>query len=38
MLASYLVSSMSGLKTMSKAGAGEDTLGGIVELTLKALQ
>ena len=38
MLASYLVSSMSGLKTMSKAGAGEDTLRGIVELTLKALQ
>jgi TetR/AcrR family transcriptional repressor of nem operon len=38
MLASYLVSSMSGLKTMSKAGAGEDTLRGIIELTLKALQ
>jgi TetR/AcrR family transcriptional repressor of nem operon len=38
MLAHYLVSSMSGLKTMSKAGAGEDTLRGIIELTLKALQ
>lgn len=38
MLASYLVSSMSGLRTMSKAGAGEDTLQGIIELTLKALQ
>lgn len=38
MLASYLVSSMSGLKTMSKAGAGEGTLKGIIELTLKALQ
>lgn len=38
MLASYLVCSMSGLKTLSKTGAGEDTLRGIVELTLKALQ
>ncbi|MCD6707956.1 MAG: TetR/AcrR family transcriptional regulator [Thiobacillus sp.] len=38
MLASYLVSSMSGLKTMSKAEAGEDTLRGIIGLTLKALQ
>ena len=37
MLATYLVSSMSGLKTMSKAGAGEKTLEGIIELTLKAL-
>ncbi len=37
-LATYLVSSMSGLKTMSKAGAGEDTLRGIIDLTLKALQ
>jgi TetR/AcrR family transcriptional repressor of nem operon len=38
MQASYLVSSMSGLKTMSKAGADVDTLRGIIELTLKALQ
>jgi TetR/AcrR family transcriptional repressor of nem operon len=38
MLANFLVSSMSGLKTMSKAGADEDTLRGIVELSLKALQ
>jgi TetR/AcrR family transcriptional repressor of nem operon len=38
MLANFLVSSMSGLKTMSKAGANEDTLRGIVELSLKALQ
>lgn len=38
MLASYLVSSMSGLRTMSKAGAGEDTLRGIIELTLEVLQ
>jgi TetR/AcrR family transcriptional regulator, transcriptional repressor for nem operon len=38
MLASFLVSSMSGLKTMSKAGADEDTLRGIVDLSLKALQ
>lgn len=38
MLANFLVSSMSGLKTMSKAGAGEDTLRGIVDLSLKALQ
>jgi len=37
MLATYLVSSMSGLKTMSKAGAGEKTLKGIIDLTLKAL-
>lgn len=37
MLAAYLVSSMSGLKTMSKAGAGEKTLKGIIDLTLKAL-
>lgn len=37
MLATYLVSSMSGLKTMSKAGAGEKALEGIIELTLKAL-
>ena len=38
MLANFLVSTMSGLKTMSKAGADEDTLRGIVELGLKALQ
>lgn len=38
MLATYLVSSMSGLKTMSKAGAGEKPLKGIIDLTLKALQ
>jgi len=38
MLATYLVSSMSGLKTMSKAGAGEKTLKGIIDLTLEALQ
>ncbi|MBC2731271.1 MULTISPECIES: TetR/AcrR family transcriptional regulator [unclassified Thiobacillus] len=38
MLATYLVSSMSGLKTLSKAGVGEDTLRGIIGLTLKALQ
>ncbi|KVW94194.1 TetR/AcrR family transcriptional regulator [Thiobacillus denitrificans] len=38
MLATYLVSSMSGLKTMIKAGAGEESLKGIIELTLKALQ
>lgn len=38
MLATYLVSSMSGLKTMSKAGAGEKALKGIIDLTLKALQ
>jgi len=38
MLVNYLVSSMSGLKTMSKAGTDEDTLHGIIELTLKALQ
>lgn len=37
MLATYLVSSMSGLKTLSKAGAGEETLKGIIGLTLKAL-
>jgi len=38
MLANFLVSSMSGLKTMSKAGADEDTLRGIVEMSLKALR
>lgn len=38
MLATYLVSNMSGLKTLSKAGAGEETLKGIIKLSLKALQ
>jgi len=38
MLATYLVSSMSGLKTLSKAGAGESTLQGVIELTLRGLK
>lgn len=37
MLANYLVSSMSGLKTLSKAGADESSLQGTIELVLKAL-
>ena len=37
MLANYLVSSMSGLKTLSKAGADEASLRGIIGLVLKAL-
>ncbi|HQS81035.1 MAG TPA: TetR/AcrR family transcriptional regulator [Thiobacillus sp.] len=37
MLANYLVSSMSGLKTLSKAGADEASLKGTIELVLKAL-
>lgn len=37
MLANYLVSSMSGLKTLSKAGADEASLQGTIELVLKAL-
>lgn len=38
MLASYLVGTMSGLKTLSKAGAAEKTLRGIIELAITALQ
>lgn len=37
MLATYLVSSMSGLKTLSKAGVDEASMRGTIELTLKAL-
>lgn len=37
MLANYLVNNMSGLKTLSKAGADETSLRGIIGLTLKAL-
>ncbi|MDO8308278.1 MAG: TetR/AcrR family transcriptional regulator [Actinomycetota bacterium] len=37
MLANYLVSSMSGLKAQSKAGADAARLKGIIALTLKAL-
>lgn len=37
MLANYLVSSMSGLKTLSKAGADEASLRGTIGLVLKAL-
>lgn len=37
MLANYLVSNMSGLKTLSKAGADEASLRGIIELVLKSL-
>lgn len=37
MLANYLVNNMSGLKTLSKAGADEASLKGIIELVLKAL-
>lgn len=37
MLATYLVSSMSGLRAMSKAGADETHIKGIIELTVKAL-
>jgi TetR/AcrR family transcriptional repressor of nem operon len=37
MLANFLVSNMSGLKTLSKAGADEASLHGIIELVLKAL-
>lgn len=36
-LASFLVSSMSGLKTQAKAGADEDTLNGIIATILRAL-
>ncbi|MHB1676239.1 MAG: TetR/AcrR family transcriptional regulator [Sulfuriferula sp.] len=36
-LASYLVSSMSGLKTMAKAGAEADVLQGIIDVALQAL-
>lgn len=36
-LAAYLVSSMSGLKVQAKAGADAQTLKGIIELVLKAL-
>lgn len=38
MLAHYLVSSMSGLKTLSKAGAGEANMRGIIEVVMKALR
>ncbi len=37
-LANYLVSSMSGLKTLSKAGADEASLRGIIEMVLASLQ
>lgn len=37
MLAGFLINSMSGLKTLSKAGVGEARLRGIIDLTLKAL-
>lgn len=37
MLANYLMNNMSGLKTLSKAGADEASLKGIIELVLKAL-
>jgi TetR/AcrR family transcriptional regulator, transcriptional repressor for nem operon len=37
MLANYLVSSMSGLKTLSKAGADEASLHGIIQLVLETL-
>lgn len=37
MLANYLVSSMSGLKTLSKAGADEASLRGTIGLVLKTL-
>ncbi len=37
MLANYLVSSMSGLKILSKAGADEASMQGIIELVLKTL-
>lgn len=37
MLANYLVSSVSGLKTLSKAGVDETSLRGTIELVLKAL-
>jgi TetR/AcrR family transcriptional repressor of nem operon len=36
-LASYLVSSMSGLKTQAKAGADAETLKGIIAVILRAL-
>lgn len=36
-LADYLVSSMSGLKTLSKAGTDETSMRGIIELVLKTL-
>jgi TetR/AcrR family transcriptional repressor of nem operon len=38
MLANYLVNSMSGLKTLSKAGADESSLRGIIEVVMKALK
>lgn len=38
MLANYLVNSMSGLKTLAKAGTGEDVLRGIIGLVLKTLE
>lgn len=38
MLATYLISSMSGLKMMSKAGAAEVTLKGVIDLTLCTLR
>lgn len=37
MLANFLVNSMSGLKTLSKAGTSEETIKGIIGLTLKTL-
>lgn len=37
-LANYLVSSMSGLKTLSKSGADEASLRGIIELVLETLE
>lgn len=37
MLANYLVSNMSGLKTLSKAGADEASMRGIIEVVMKAL-
>lgn len=38
MLANYLVNSMSGLKTLAKAGTSEDVLRGIISLVLKTLE
>ncbi len=37
MLANFLVSNMSGLKTLSKAGADEASMRGIIEVAMKAL-
>lgn len=38
MLANYLVSSMSGLKTLSKAGADETSLRGVIDTVLRAIK